>query len=56
MVSRYVQPGTREGVSLNVVDYEGIRYIASSVMSVQSRMFSLVLSAKMTTLLHLSMV
>ena len=26
VVSRYVQPGILEGVSLNVVDYAGIRY------------------------------
>ena len=26
MVSRYVQPGVFENISLNVVDYEGIRY------------------------------
>lgn len=26
MVSKHVQPGTLEGVSLNVVDYEAIRY------------------------------
>lgn len=29
VVSQYVQPGTREGVSLNVVDYEGIRYCST---------------------------
>ena len=26
VVSRYVQPGVLENISLNVVDYEGIRY------------------------------